>query len=93
MLELCYGQNFTAEPFCGHAHGEVGRQNFYNDLAVQLAILGEVNARHPSAHELALERVLIAQLGEEVFGDGLHAFYFSLDLTTRALKWLSVRSV
>jgi hypothetical protein len=73
VLKLRDCEYLAAEPAGGNAARHVRRQNLHDYTAVQLAIFSEVYARHPAAFELALEAVLLAQLGAEVFGDGLHA--------------------
>lgn len=57
MLQLRREQYLAAESIGVQTGGEVGRQNLYDDLPVQLQLTGEENARHTGATHLPLDAV------------------------------------
>ena len=61
MLQLGEQEDFAAEAVATHARGEVGRQDLDGDPAAQRGLVRQEDARHPSAAELTVELVGIAE--------------------------------
>ena len=57
MLESCGELNFAAEAIGVDSRGEIGRENFYDDLAVELGLGCDEDAGHAGAAELAVDAV------------------------------------
>ena len=63
MLELRGDHDLALEALGAHSGRKIGRQNFHDDTAAERALLGEKDATHPAAADLALQRVSAAQRG------------------------------
>ena len=61
MLEPRRQLNFAPEPFDVDSRRQIRRQHFYDYFATERYLLGDKDARHPTAAELALEHVAIAE--------------------------------
>ena len=57
LLERRRRADLALEPLGADAGGELGRQDLDDDLASEPRLVGDEDARHPAAAELALERV------------------------------------
>ncbi len=69
MLELGDGQDLASKACCRDPGGQFMRQDLYNNLTMELAILCEEDARHAAPDELSLEVIMLAQAGANVVGD------------------------
>src|SRR6266550_2626285 len=61
MLELGRQEDLALETFERDLRRGLRREHLDHDLAVERGLLGDEHARHPTAAELALERVATAQ--------------------------------
>ena len=61
LLQRRRHSNLALEPLGADAGGELRREDFDDDLAAEADFVGDEDARHPAAAELALERVGSAQ--------------------------------
>ena len=59
--------NFAKEPIGAQHCSQLGVQHLEGDESLVLAVLTEVNRRHPAPPQLSLDRVAIRQLGTEPF--------------------------
>jgi hypothetical protein len=55
MLEIGGDSDFLEKPFRAEHGSELGVENLYGNLTVMLVVVGEVNGRHSTAAELALD--------------------------------------
>jgi len=63
MCEPCCDFDFALEPLSGHLGGKLGGQDFHDDFSSEPSFLGEEDARHATAAELALDPVAVGQGG------------------------------
>ena len=57
MLQLCREPDLSKEPLGAEHRGELGAQHLERDRAIVLQVTSEVDRGHPTAAELALDRV------------------------------------
>ena len=69
VLEICRGLDFLDEALGAKDRGEFGTQDFDGDFALVLQVLSEVDGRHASFAEVALDFVAIGEGGREAGGD------------------------
>ena len=65
MLQPGGKLDLPEEPLGAQAGGHFGMENLERDRPVVLEIAGEVNRRHPSAADFALEPITIGQPGRK----------------------------
>src|SRR3954470_16869733 len=74
MLELRSDHDLALEALGAHSRGQIRRQNFHDDATAEGAFLGEKDATHPAAADLAVQRVPGAERGLELILKGsVHA--------------------
>ena len=69
MLQIRGEPDLTQEAFGAEGRGQLRSQYFDRDLPPVLEILGKVDHRHPTATELALNRVATGEGGLESVED------------------------
>jgi hypothetical protein len=63
VLEVGGGPDLRQEPFGTEDRGQLGSEHLDGDLAVVLAVVGEIYGGHPALPELALDLVAVGQGG------------------------------
>ena len=61
VLKFCREVDFSTEALHAQLGGDIGRENFDDDLSSEIAIHRHEDATHPTPDELALEGVAIAE--------------------------------
>ena len=69
-MQASGGFDFEEEAFRAEDGGQVGAEHLDRDLALVLEIVGQVDGRHTTLAELALEAVAVGQRGGEAFRNG-----------------------
>src|SRR6267143_5613525 len=67
--------DLAQEPLGAEGRGERGLEHFDGDFAAVLLVLGEVDGRHPTPPELALDGVAVGEGGAEAC-EGTHAVIY-----------------
>ena len=72
MLEVGGDLDFLEEPLGTEDSSQLGSEDLHRHLAMMLQILGEVDRRHATRPELALDPVAVGEGGREPGGDLAH---------------------
>ncbi len=67
MLQLCREPDLALKPLGTELGGQLGREHFDDDLASERRLLGDEDARHPAAAQLALDPVDRAECRLQAF--------------------------
>jgi hypothetical protein len=65
--EAACGADLPLKAMRAQRGGQLGMEDLQGDRAVVLQVLGQVDAGHPTAPELLLERVVVGQCGLQPF--------------------------